>query len=47
MHTHSNEVSGSYHMEKEGLERDYELLQQQQQLKVDVTVTDRHMQINK
>ena len=43
----SNEVGGSNHMEKEGLERVLEFLQQQQQLQVDVLVTDRHRQINK
>lgn len=42
----SNEVSGSYHMEKEGLERVLEHLQQQG-LTVQVLVTDRHKQINK
>ena len=47
MDIQSNEVGGSYHMEKEGLERVLDFLQQQQQLKVDVLVTDRHRQINK
>ena len=47
VYVQSNEVGGSYHMEKEGLERVLEFLQQQQQLQVDVLVTDRHRQINK
>ena len=42
VYVQSNEVGGSYHMEKEGLERVLEFLQQQQQLQVDVLVTDRH-----
>ena len=42
----SNEVGGSYHMEKEGLHRLLEFLEVQG-LKVDILVTDRHKQINK
>ena len=44
--TQSNEVGGSYHMEKEGLQRVLNFLQQQG-LTVEVLVTDRHKQINK
>lgn len=42
----SNEVGGSYHMEKEGLARCLYFLQEQG-LSIDVLVTDRHRQINK
>ena len=42
----SNEVGGSYHMEKEGLHRVMEFLQGEN-LTVGVLVTDRHRQINK
>ena len=42
----SNEVSGSYHMEKEGLHRLVEFLKEEG-LRVGVLVTDRHKQINK
>ena len=42
----SNEVGGSYHMEKEGLARVLNFLQQQG-LNISVLVTDRHRQINK
>ena len=42
----SNEVEGSYHMEKEGLHRCMEFLQGHN-LTIDVLVTDRHKQINK
>ena len=42
----SNEVKGSYHMEKEGLHRCMNFLKESK-LKVDVLVTDRHKQINK
>ena len=41
-----NEVGGSYHMEKEGLQRVLKFLQQEK-LTVEVLVTDRHKQINK
>ena len=44
--TQSNEVGGSYHMEKEGLKRVLNFLQQLG-LTVEVLVTDRHKQINK
>ena len=44
--TQSNEVGGSYHMEKEGLQSVLNFLQQQG-LTVEVLVTDRHKQINK
>lgn len=43
----SNEVGGSYHMEKEGLNRVLDFLQKQQGAHVEVLVTDRHRQINK
>ena len=42
----SNEIGGSYHMEKEGLQRVLKFLQQEK-LTVEVLVTDRHKQINK
>ena len=42
----SNEVKGSYHMEKEGLSRCINFLKDSK-LEVDVLVTDRHKQINK
>ena len=42
----SNEVKGSYHMEKEGLHRVLEFLHHNH-LKVNILVTDRHRQINK
>lgn len=42
----SNEVKGSYHMEKEGLHRCFNFLEKHD-LDVDVLVTDRHKQINK
>ena len=42
----SNEVKGSYHMEKEGLSRCINFLKDSK-LEVDVIVTDRHKQINK
>ena len=42
----SNEVGGSYHMEKEGLLRLMEFLQQEE-LAIDMLVTDRHVQIAK
>ena len=42
----SNEVGGSYHMEKEGLHRVMEFLRGEN-LTVGVLVTDRHRQINK
>jgi len=42
----SNEVEGSYHMEKEGLHRYMESLHNHN-LTIDVLVTDRHKQINK
>ena len=45
-YTQSNEVGGSYHMEKEGLQRVLNFLRQQG-LTVEVFVTDRHKQINK
>ena len=44
--TQSNKVGGSYHMEKEGLQRVLNVLQQQG-LTVEVLVTNRHKQINK
>ena len=45
-YSQSNEVGGSYHMEKEGLQRVLNFLQQQG-LTIEVLVTDRHKQINK
>ena len=42
----SNKVKGSYHMEKEGLNRCINFLKGSK-LEVDVLVTDRHKQINK
>ena len=42
----SNEVKGSYHMEKEGLYCCMDFLQGHN-LAIDVLVTDRHKQINK
>lgn len=42
----SNEVGGSSHMEKVGLERVLNFLDKES-LTVDVLVTDRHSQINK
>ena len=42
----SNEVKGSYHMEKEGLHRCLNFLEHHD-LVVDVLITDRHKQINK
>ena len=42
----SNEVGGSYYMEKEGLLRVLKFLQQEK-LTIEVLVTDRHRQINK
>ena len=42
----SNEVGGSYHMEKEGLQRMLNFLQKEK-MTVEVLVTDRHCQINK
>ena len=42
----SNEVGGSYHMEKEGLRRVLDFFTQKK-LKVGTLVTDRHKQINK
>lgn len=42
----SNEVGGSYHMEKEGLHRCVEFVYEQG-LTIDTLVTDRHKQINK
>ena len=42
----SNEVKGSYHMEKKGLHRCLKFLKESK-LEVDVLVTDRHKQINK
>ena len=42
----SNEVGGSYHVEKEGLLRVLKFLKQQG-LTVEVLVTNRHKQINK
>ena len=42
----SNEVKGSYHMEKEGLHRCLSFLKEHN-LDVAVLVTDRHKQINK
>lgn len=42
----SSEVKGSYHMEKEGLERVLDFLDKQN-LTVATLVTDRHKQINK
>ncbi|XP_068077615.2 uncharacterized protein isoform X2 [Danio rerio] len=42
----SNEVGGSYHMEKEGLKRCLDLLENNG-LEVDYIVTDRHPQIQK
>lgn len=42
----SNEVAGSYHMEKEGLCRAMKYLKQQK-LTIGTIVTDRHRQINK
>ena len=41
-----NEVSSSYQIEKEGLHRAFKFLEQQN-LNVEVLVTDRHLQINK
>jgi len=46
LHLQSNEVGGSYHMEKEGLERVLKYLQAQR-LTIGVLVTDCHRQINK
>ena len=43
----SNEVGGSYYMEREGLERVLNFLQLEQHMQVEVLVTDRHKQINK
>ncbi|XP_067298749.1 uncharacterized protein [Pseudorasbora parva] len=40
----SNEVGGSYHMEKEGLRRSLDLLEESR-IKLDCIVTDRHSQI--
>ncbi|XP_065146034.1 uncharacterized protein [Paramisgurnus dabryanus] len=42
----SNEVGGSYHMEKEGLKRSLEFLEARG-VKIDCIVTDRHTQIQK
>ena len=42
----SNEVGGSYHMEKEGLNRAMEFITQHN-LSIEILVTDRHRQINK
>ena len=41
------EVGRSYHMEKEGLKRVLDFLQQEKEMNVEVLVTDRHRQINK
>ena len=46
MDIQSNEVGGSYHMEKEGLHRVMEFLKAEL-LTIDTIVTDRHRQINK
>ena len=46
MDIQSNEVGGSYHMEKEGLHRVMEFLKSEL-LTIDTIVTDRHRQINK
>lgn len=46
LHGQSNEVGGSYHMEKEGLKRGIKFLYDKD-LKVKVLLTDRHKQINK
>ena len=43
----SNEVGGSYHMEKEGLSWVLDFLQKERKIHVEVLVTDRHRQINK
>lgn len=43
----SNEVGGSYHMEKEGLQRVLSFLGDNCLYYVQVLVTDRHKQINK
>lgn len=45
-HHQSNEVGGSYHMEKEGIKRCLDLLDSNG-LVVDYIVTDRHPQIQK
>lgn len=45
-HTQSNEVGGSYHMEKEGLKRSLDKLESNG-LAVDYIVTDRHPQNQK
>ena len=42
----SNEVGGSYYMEKEGFQRVLNFLQQEK-LTIDVLVTDKHQQNNK
>ena len=47
MFLQSNEVGGSYHMEKEGLKRVLDFLQRERKMNVEVLVTDRHRQINK
>lgn len=44
--TQSNEVGGSYHMEKEGLRRSLDHLEESG-LKLNCIVTDRHPQIQK
>lgn len=44
--TKSNEVGGSYHMEKEGLRRSLDLLEESG-INLDCIVTDRHPQIQK
>ena len=45
-HWQSNEVGGSYYMEKEGLQRVLNFLQKKD-LEIEALVTDRHRQINK
>lgn len=42
----SNEVGGSFHMEKEGLHRVFKFLTEQSMC-IQAIVTDRHRQINK
>ena len=43
----SNEVKGSYHMEKEGLMRSLKMLKKKFKIKINTLVTDRHKQIAK
>lgn len=46
LYNQSNEVGGSYHMEKEGLKRSLALLEARG-VKLESIVTDRHPQIQK